>query len=204
MKKAFFVIVVFLLGVGVALIAPQVMSMMSGHYSGHHSDHHMGADYDPSAHHGNGQPKHDDVNMPMLNGTNTTEAEVAELRDMFQNHTDITRTVELMANGIKTTTETENPDLRASLVSHVVGMIDRVETLNNPEIPIQSPTLAILFEKGDKIVTEIIPTDTGVIVIQSSDDPEIVTALQTHATEVSDLADRGMQAVHEQMMKQHH
>ena len=37
--------------------------------------------------------------------------------------------------------------------------------------------------------------------IQTADDPEIVTALQTHAAEVSDMADRGMQAVHEMMME---
>ena len=204
MKKAFLFSNIFLLGVSAALIAPRIMSMMTGQHMGHHMGNHMDTTYDPSAHHGAGQPKHDEVNMPMLNGTNTTDAEVAELRDMFQNHQEITRTVELITNGIKTTTETLNPDLRASLVSHVVGMIDRVEDLNDPEIPIQSPTLAVLFEKGNQIVTEITPTDRGVIVTQTSDDPELVTALQTHAGEVSDLAKRGMQAVHEQMMKQHH
>jgi len=31
-----------------------------------------------------------------------------------------------------------------------------------------------------------------------------VAALQEHALEVSNLAERGMEAVHEQMMKQHH
>ncbi len=199
MKKMFVLIAVFTLGIGTALLAPKVMSMISGH-----SGHHMNPTYDQSAHHGGNHSQHDEANMPMLNGVNTTDAEVSELRDMFQNHQDITRTVTHLTNGIKTTTETQNQDLRASLVSHVVGMIDRVETLNDPQIPIQSPTLAVLFEKGDQIVTEITPTDKGVIVTQTSDDPEIVTALQTHADEVSDLAKRGMQAVHEQMMKQHH
>lgn len=36
------------------------------------------------------------------------------------------------------------------------------------------------------------------------DDAEVVAALQKHAMEVSELADRGMAAVHEQMMAQHH
>jgi hypothetical protein len=39
---------------------------------------------------------------------------------------------------------------------------------------------------------------------KTSDDEEVVAALQKHAMEVSDLADRGMAAVHEQMMAQHH
>ena len=36
---------------------------------------------------------------------------------------------------------------------------------------------------------------------QTSDDPELVAALHTHAAEVSDMAARGMQAVHEMMMR---
>ena len=43
-------------------------------------------------------------------------------------------------------------------------------------------------------------TDEGIVVVQTSDDPELVEALQVHAAEVSDMADRGMQAVHERMM----
>ena len=44
-------------------------------------------------------------------------------------------------------------------------------------------------------------TDEGIVVTQTSDDPDMVEALQTHAAEVSDMADRGMAAVHERMMR---
>lgn len=203
MKKGLLIVAVFALGVIAAVAVPRVLPMLSGH--------HMGADYDPSKHHGKGgmhsdsrMMQHDEVNMPMLNGKNTTEEEVSDLRKMFQQHPEITRTVELIPNGIRTTTASDNPDLRDAIVSHVASMINRVENLDDPQIPIQSPTLAILFEKGDQLINEIIPTDTGVTVIQTSTDPEIVAALQKHAGEVSDLAERGMQAVHEQMMSQHH
>ena len=46
--------------------------------------------------------------------------------------------------------------------------------------------------------------ENGVIVTQTSDNGDVVAALQKHASEVSDLAARGMVAVHEQMMKAHH
>ena len=46
--------------------------------------------------------------------------------------------------------------------------------------------------------------ENGVIVTQTSDKSDVVAALQKHAGEVSDLAKRGMVAVHEQMMKAHH
>ena len=45
-------------------------------------------------------------------------------------------------------------------------------------------------------------TDEGIVVLQTSTDPEVVAAMQIHAAEVSDMAARGMQAVHEMMMKQ--
>jgi len=46
--------------------------------------------------------------------------------------------------------------------------------------------------------------ENGVIVTQTSDNGDVVAALQKRASEVSDLAARGMVAVHEQMMKAHH
>lgn len=59
----------------------------------------------------------------------------------------------------------------------------------------------ILKGKGrDKIVSEIDVTDEGIVVVQTSTDPEVVTALQVHAAEVPDMAAHGMQAVHGKMM----
>ena len=76
----------------------------------------------------------------------------------------------------------------------------RVEAADDPQIFIQSPTLDIFFERGDRIETEIEVTDDGIVVVQTSDDPELVAAMHTHAAEVSAMADHGMQAVHEMMM----
>ena len=179
--------VVFSLG----FAASQFMSMQ--HYVGHMQDEAA-----------TGAMQHDEVNMPMLNGVDTTESEVSELKALFQNHKDITRSVELLPNGIKTLTETKDEELRAALVGHSAGMITRVEQGKNPQIPIQSLTLKTLFEGRNTIVTEIEITDYGIAIIQTSTDPKVVAALQEHALEVSNLAERGMEAVHEKMMKQHH
>ena len=78
-------------------------------------------------------------------------------------------------------------------------MIDRVETGRDPEVRIQSPTLDIIFAKRAKLDTQIDITDTGIVVIQTSEDADLVTALHTHAAEVSDMVKRGMHAVHEAM-----
>lgn len=152
----------------------------------------------------NGALIHDEVNMPGLIGENTTADEVDALKELFINHKGITRTVENLPNGIRTVTTAQNEVLRDAIVNHVASMIYRVEDGLDPRIPIQSPTLDLLFEKPELITTDIEFTETGVIVVQTSDDADMVEALQTHAGEVSDLAERGMVAVHETMMKSHH
>ena len=47
-------------------------------------------------------------------------------------------------------------------------------------------------------------TDEGIVVTQTSDNPELVAAVQKHAIEVSAMADHGMEAVHKMMMQRGH
>lgn len=151
--------------------------------------------------HGADGTGHDMVNMPGLRGLDATDEESAELTVMFRNFDRITRTVTNLPNGIRTLTAAKDPDLLAVVVSHVTGMLQRVEEGRDPKVRIQSPTLDILFERRERIKTDIKMTDDGILVIQTSNDLEVVQALQTHAAEVSDMVDRGMEAVHEAMMK---
>lgn len=157
------------------------------------------------AHHGSSEEgqvnhSHDEVNMPGLQGKDTTENEVDDLKTIFKNHKQITRTVENISNGITTTTETTDDKLRDALVSHVVAMVARLEEKRDPKIIIQSPTLDKLFAESDSIQTNITMTELGIVVTQTSTNPIVVKALQTHAAEVSDMARRGMEAVHERML----
>jgi hypothetical protein len=151
--------------------------------------------------HGADGTGHDEVTMPGLRGANATPEESAELATMFRNFETITREVTHLPNGIRTLTRSSDPEVMDQMVSHVTGMINRVEAKDDPQILIQSPTLDVFFAKGDQIETEITLTDAGIEVIQTSENPELVAALQKHAAEVSDMADRGMQAVHEMMMQ---
>ncbi|MEC3861033.1 hypothetical protein VK792_07025 [Mesobacterium sp. TK19101] len=151
--------------------------------------------------HGADGTGHDEVNMPGLRGLDATPEESLELQVMFRNFPLIDRRVENLPNGIRTVTVAHDDDVMAALVSHVTGMITRVEEARDPKIFIQSPTLDIFFERGDRIQTEIEITDEGIVVVQTSDDPELVEAMHVHAAEVTDMANRGMQAVHEMMMQ---
>jgi hypothetical protein len=150
-------------------------------------------------HHGADGTGHDMVNMPGLQGRDATQEESRELAVMFNNFESISRTVTLLPNGISTLTTSDDPEVMDVLVSHIVGMLNRIDEGRDPQIIIQSPTLDILFERAGKLTTEIDVTEQGVVVTQTSDDPEVVAALQKHAGEVSDMADRGMDAVHDMM-----
>jgi hypothetical protein len=130
-----------------------------------------------------------------------TPTEMSEIHGMLINHDQIRRTVTNLPNGIRTVTESDDPEIAATIASHVAGMGKRVEDGRDPDLPIQSPTLKIIFRNKDKINTTYESTPKGIVVVQTSDDPETVAALQKHAGEVSDLAKRGMVAAHETMMK---
>lgn len=152
--------------------------------------------------HGADGTGHDMATMPGLRGLDASPEESFEMEVMFRNFPAIGREVTNLPNGIRAHTFSDDPDLAGVIVSHVVGMIARVEEGRDPQVFIQSPTLDILFERRAGIATEIETTETGVVVTQTSDDPEVVAALQLHAAEVSDMAARGMMAVHERMMRQ--
>ena len=145
--------------------------------------------------------KHDEVNMPGLQGKDTTDQEVNDLKEIFRSHKGIIRVVSNLENGIVTTTEAENKTLREAIVSHVTMMVTRLQEGKNPEVIIQSPTLDSLYDFYEEIDTEIELTDKGIKVIQTSTNPKVIKLLQKHAAEVSDMSKRGMEAVHERMMK---
>ncbi len=122
------------------------------------------------------------------------------MQTLFRNFTLMDREVINIENGIFTVTTTNDPETYSALVSHVTGMIARVEAQDDPQVIIQSPTLDVFFMRGTEIDTEIEVTDDGIAVTQTSTDPALVSALQRHAAEVSDMVNRGMHAVHERMM----
>jgi hypothetical protein len=138
--------------------------------------------------------------MGMMGGS-ATASEMQELHAMFVNHDRIRRTVTNLPNGIRTVTESDDPEITRILVSHVAGMLKRVEEGRNPRLPMQSPQLEVIFRNKDKIKTSVEPTTKGIVVTQTSQDAETVTALQKHAADVNDLVQRGMAAAHETMMR---
>ena len=133
---------------------------------------------------------------PMAGGMQHDEAFAADMglvHEMLANHERIKRTVTNLPNGIKTVTESDDPQVAQSIKAHVASMEQRLK--DGRIFNLFSPTLPVLFQNRDKITTVVEATQTGSIVTQTSGDAKVVAALQAHAVEVSELARDGMAAM---------
>ncbi len=139
--------------------------------------------------------------MMGMNHGSATASEHNDLRELFSSHDRIKRTVTNLPDGIRTVTESDDPDVAATIKKHVTEMGKRVDEGRDPGLPIETPALHAIFRYKDKIKSTYEVTEKGIVVIQTSADAGAVKALQDHAAEVTDLAKRGMVAAHEAMMK---
>jgi len=134
---------------------------------------------------------------PMMGGRmQRDEAFAADMRlvhEMLAYNERIKRTVTNLPNGIRTVTESDDAQVAQYISAHVASMEKRLD--EGRVFNLFSTTLPVLFKNKDKIRTKVETTGKGVIVIQTSDDAEVVAALQAHALEVSELARDGMAAM---------
>lgn len=139
--------------------------------------------------------------MMGMAGDSATMKQLRVIHTLFINHKLIKRTVTNLPNGIRTVTQSDDPQVAALLKAHVGDMIKRVGAGDDPGLPIESDALHSIFRDKAKIRTSVEATATGAVVVQTSDDPKVVAELQEHAAQVTDFAQEGMAAIHTAMMK---
>ncbi|OGA07364.1 MAG: hypothetical protein A2W68_11235 [Betaproteobacteria bacterium RIFCSPLOWO2_02_64_14] len=127
-----------------------------------------------------------------------SSADMGLVHDLLTNHTRIKRTVTNLPNGIKTVTESDDPQVAQTIKAHVASMSQRLK--DGREFNIFSTTLPVLFENRDKIKSVVEVTEKGSVVTRTSTDAKVVAALQGHAAEVTELAQEGMVAMRRGMM----
>jgi hypothetical protein len=137
--------------------------------------------------------------LAMGGGDAAFAADMDLVHELVTNNRAITRTVVHLPNGIRTLTESSIPAVAGSIKAHVASMERRLE--EGEVFNLFSPTLPTLFEGYDRIHSQFEYTTTGVAVVQTSDDPALVEALQAHAAEVTELVDEGMIAMMRGMMQ---
>jgi hypothetical protein len=141
---------------------------------------------------------------PGMMGMGHDQRTMGQLRDihaLLGNHDRVRRTVTNLADGIRTETWSDDPAIAQLIKTHVADMARRVAAGDDPQLPIETPSLHAIFRDKDKVRTAVETTATGVVVVQTSTDPNTVAALQEHAGEVTELVQGGMDALHAAMMK---
>ncbi|MEX2048543.1 MAG: hypothetical protein WEB90_03100, partial [Gemmatimonadota bacterium] len=137
--------------------------------------------------------------LAMGGGDAAFAADMDLVHELVTNNLAITRTVEHLPNGIRTLTESSDPTIAGYITAHVASMEQRLE--DGEVFNLFSPTLRTIFQDYDRIRSTFEYLPTGVAVVQTSDDPTLVEALQAHAAEVTELVDEGMVAMMRGMMQ---
>jgi hypothetical protein len=150
-------------------------------------------------------PMHGAMHGPMAHATGMltkqdagSAADMGLVHDLLTNHSKIRRTVTNLPNGIRTVTESDDPQVAQAIKAHVASMSERLK--DGREFNIFSTTLPVLFAKRDKITSKIEMTEKGSIVTRTSTDATVVAALQGHAGEVTELVQEGPVAMRRGMM----
>jgi hypothetical protein len=159
----------------------------------------------PGMRHGMGHGSAADGHRPMAGAVGMltqqdagSSADMALVHDLLVNHERIRRTVTRLPDGIRTVTESDDPQVAQTIKAHVASMSNRLKT--GQEFNIFSTTLPVIFENADNIRSVVEMTDKGAIVTRTSTDAKIVAALQGHAGEVTELVQEGMVAMRRGMM----
>ncbi|MGA9674102.1 MAG: hypothetical protein WBR28_02260 [Mycobacterium sp.] len=118
--------------------------------------------------------------------------------DMFMRHREISRTVEEIPGGVRTTTQSNSPDLAAQLHTHVSSMYSHLD--QGVEVTCMSQTLPTLFRNANGYRRQLTFTDTGVIAEETADDPALTETIRAHAREVTGFVNEGMPAMMQGMM----
>jgi hypothetical protein len=118
--------------------------------------------------------------------------------DMFMRHREISRTVEEIPGGVRTTTQSDSPDLTAQLHTHVSSMYSHLD--QGVEVTCKSQTLPTLFRNANGYRRQLTLTPTGVIAEETADDPALMETIRAHAREVTGFVNEGMPAMMQGMM----
>ena len=113
---------------------------------------------------------------------------------LLEHRKDVKRTVKNVENGVETLTESNDADVAKKIREHVAAMHKRVK--DGKGIHYGDPLFAEIFKHHEKITMKVEKTDTGVKVIETSDDPYVAKLIQAHSAVVTKFIENGHEEVH--------
>ena len=136
------------------------------------------------------------ANGPGFGGVDNMD--MSKYMNMFMRHTELRRNVEDIPGGVRTTTESDSPDLVAELQAHVSSMYSHVE--HGAEVMCMSQSLPTLFRRSTDYHRQLTFTAKGVVAEETASDPNLTDAIRAHAREVTGFVVEGMPAMMQGMM----
>jgi hypothetical protein len=136
------------------------------------------------------------ANGPGMSGVSGTD--MSRYMNMFMRHGELRRSVEDIPGGIRTTTESDSPDLVAELQAHVSSMYSHLE--QGTEVTCMSASLPTLFGRAPDYQRQISITAKGIVAVETASDPAVTQAIRAHAREVTGFVVEGMPAMMRGMM----
>ena len=124
--------------------------------------------------------------------------DMSRYMEMFMRHNELSRVVEEIPGGVRTTTQSNSPELAAQLQAHVSSMYSHLD--QGAEVSCMSQSLPTLFRHANGYRRQLTFTPTGVIAEETADDPALTDAIRAHAREVTGFVQQGMPAMMQQMM----
>ncbi len=125
-------------------------------------------------------------------------ADMHQYRNMFMRHGELRRSVEYVPGGVRTVTESDSADLVAELQAHVSSMYAQLE--RGAEVHCMSSSLPTLFRHASGYQRQLSYSPNGVVVVETSGDPELTRVIREHAQEVTGFVVDGMPAMMRPMM----
>jgi ubiquinone/menaquinone biosynthesis C-methylase UbiE/intracellular sulfur oxidation DsrE/DsrF family protein len=113
---------------------------------------------------------------------------------LLENHQEIRRTVTQLDAGVETLTESDNPQVAAKIQEHVASMHRRVK--EGRGLRFWDELFAAIFANHASITMEVVNTEKGVRVKETSDDPTVARLIQAHASVVSLFVTSGFDEAH--------
>lgn len=123
------------------------------------------------------------------------QALMQDVRTLIWNHGSITRKVEEIPNGVKTTTTTTDPKMVATLRKHPKEMAEHLK--EGGMVRHWDPLFVELAKHAKKVDMKFKDIENGIEVISTSKDEEVVKLIRAHAKKVSEFVARGRGAMHE-------
>ncbi|MCC6950621.1 MAG: hypothetical protein IT433_04160 [Phycisphaerales bacterium] len=112
--------------------------------------------------------------------------------ELLDNHAKIRRIVRHTPTTIETLTESDDPAVAAKIIDHAKAMHTRMSS--GKRVRAWDPVFVDLFHNHTLVRIDLTPTEKGVKIIETSDDPATLLLMRAHSRGVSDMIRSGSAA----------